>query len=52
MTGWEKPGFRDTPMKAGQARSASEHTCKVVGLFLASRATFQPGWLEKRLLEK
>jgi hypothetical protein len=22
---------------------ASEHTCKVVGLFLASRATFQPG---------
>jgi DNA invertase Pin-like site-specific DNA recombinase len=31
---------------------ASEHTRKVVGLFLASRATLQPGSSEKRLLER
>ena len=37
-------------MKAGQARMQMSIHANVVGLSLASRATFQPRWLEKRLL--
>jgi hypothetical protein len=48
----EEASWRDTTVKGGQARMQVSIHAKVVGLFLASRATFQPGSSEKRLLER